>query len=324
MGLDKICIEGNKKFKNADQNNNYDFFDTSNIRFPENVSELNNKIFIKFEDNPYLDSIFLGVSKSEYQNIYWKQIFYSTVFIADLNRFSEHPEKFRTNYSQLVDTTLLNNNDTIINQVIQFFNLNKKNFITGNCFTKSTNFSNVCNIFGLPCRMLLLQGGDANYTGYNDNLGYPIHAICEVYSSKSKKWFVIDPTYGFEFKKENDLLNAVEICNKIFFGREKEIIQDSILSTKSSLVGRDYFRYYENIFYNSNEKTNRIVSGIYKIFYQRYNFSVYQYTNKLLPKQDGFYYVEIKSSLYMILIIFNFNFILVIIAVRLLKYKRVN
>jgi len=323
LGLDTICIEGNKRIKDPNSSKTYEFYDTLGIRLPDTTYGYTNKIFFKFENSVYPDSIFLVVSRTDSKDIFWKQIFFSTVTINNLNKFSEYPEKFRTNYTKLVDTDLLKDNDTIINQAIEFFNLNKDNFEQGDCFTNSKNFNEVCDKFALPCRILFLQGGDANYFGYNDHIGYPIHAICEVYSSKSKKWFVIDPTYGFEFKKENSLLNAVEICNKIFFGREKEIIQDSILITKRSLVGRDYFKYYENIFYTSNEVISHFKSGIYKYFYKNYNFSTYQYTNKMLPKQDGFYYIGIKSSLYLILFILNINFILFIIAVRLLQYKRV-
>ena len=323
IGMDKICVEGNKKLKYLNSEKSYDYYDTINIDFPDSTPTIMNTIFFRFENSAYPDSIYLVVTRENSNNIFWKQVFYSTVIINELNKFSENPDIFRINYLNLVDSNLLKNNDTLIQQVLEFFNQNKNKFEKGDCLTNSSNLSKVCNLFGLPCRILLLHGGDANFSGYNDHLGYPLHSICEVYSSRLKKWFVIDPTYGFDFKKDKNPLNAVEICNKIFFGREKEIIQDSILSTKRSLVGRDYFKYYENIFFYTDQKPNHLKSGIYKIFFRKYNFTVYQYTNKLLPKQDGFYYLGIKSSLYSILIILNINFILFITVGRLFKYKRV-
>lgn len=320
-----IAIEGNKKFVLLNkQKTNSDYFDTIAINLPIDGYDSNNKIYIKFDDAPAKDSIILVVSKSDKQNMYWKQIFYSSVFVNKLNAFSEDKEKFRINKDNLVSGDLLINNDSLIGTVINYFNSSKDTLKLGECGTNSTTFKAICDRHSLPCRIIGLMAGDAYSAGFNYELGYPIHALCEVYSSRTKKWYVIDPSYGFRYKKRgaDDYLNAVEISNKFFFGRDEDIIQDSILFTKRTLVGRDYFKYFENIYYTSGLKKNFIANKVSKLFYRKFDYEYYQFTNIMQANKDANNYLMLKSAMYLFLVLLYFNGILFIFLKRLYKVKK--
>ena len=318
----KISIEGNKKFKFINSDKRYDFFDTVEIRFPDNEFEFTNKFYFIFENSPNTDSIFLVVSKSDRKDFYWKQIFFSSVYVMNLNSFSDNPDKFRLDPNKLVRNDILNDNDFLIQMVYKYLNSHLDSIGFAEWGTNCTNFKAVCDKFNLPCRLIYLQGGDANKAGFNNQLGYPLHVICEIYSSKYNKWYVVDPTYGFAFTKDKGPLNAIEISNKVFFKREKEISQDSILLTKRTLVGKDYFKYYENLFFASNYNPNFALAKLNRMFYRKYNPKVYQYSNNLNTLKNGYYYVGIKSVIYLLIMIFSINFVVIILLKRLYSIKQ--
>lgn len=320
----RIAMEGNIKFKFKDNGKQFDFYDTIKIRLPENEYDFANRLYFQFENSNDVDSVFLVVSKSESKDIFWNQIFFSSVTIENLNKFSDSPEKFRVNFEKLVNKNLLEDNDNLIEQVLVYFNSNKENLKIGDCSANSNTFREVCNKFGLPCRIVTLHGGDADETGFFDIVGYPLHALCEIYSSKFKKWYVVDPTYGFRYKNQGveNYLNTVEISNKVFFDREREIIQDSILFTKRNLVDRDYFKYYENIYFNNALLTNRVIIKLMHVFFGKFNFRAFHYSNNLKPLKNGFYYIGMKSIMYLVIVIIYVNVILFFFTKRLLSAKR--
>jgi hypothetical protein len=320
----KFAIESNKIFRIAGKQKNYDYFDTTEIKYPDQPYELTNKIFLEFADSPHSDSMLLVVQNSAGKDFYWKQIFLSTVIIEKLNRFSDDPFEFRINENTLVEQPLLDNNDTLIYKALNYFETNKEKLKLGDCGVNVSTFRDICKKFSLPCRPVGLQGGDAGQESNFSDLGYPSHAICEVYSSKHKKWYVIDPTYGFRFRNKgsDDYLNAVEICNMIFFQREKFIVQDSILSTKRTTLGRDYFKYYENVYFSPEQRTRKPIMKFFQIFFSKFNFDAYHYTNLLVPLNNGFYYVGAKSFVYLLLFIIYFNIALAVITRRLFSAKK--
>ncbi len=319
---DKIIIEGNRKFITLESGKDYDYFDTVKINFADGNSEFTNKIFLQFKFSESKDSIHVVVSKSEEKNVFWKQIFYSSVLIDEINEISTDHETFLVNEKILVQKDLLNNNDTIIRTALSEFNSESRNTNYYDCGSNSVLFKKICDQIKLPCRLTGLQGGNADEAGYNNRLGYPFHTINEVYSSKDKKWIAIDLTYGFMFRIGKSYLNAVELNNKFLFMQEGEIIQDSILFTKRSLVGRDYFKFYENIYYDKNERQGFLAKKILDHFYAKYNSSFYHYSNNLLPLKNGFSYLGIKSIFYLILFILYINSVTAILFRRLFAVKK--
>jgi hypothetical protein len=320
----KISIEGNKKFKFLNSTKLYDYYDTVEFNYPFNETELTNKFYFNFENSANTDSIFLVVSKSDRKDFYWKQIFFSSVSVMNLNSFSDNPDKFRLDPNKLIRNDILNDNDFLILEVYKYFNSHLDSIGFAECGTNCTNFKAVCDKFNLPCRLVNLQGGDANKTGFDNQLGYPLHVICEIYSTKYNKWFVVDPTYGFIYTKDKTPLNTVEISNKIFFKREKDIVQDSVLFTKRDLVGRDYFKYYENLFFSTNYQPNIVIAKFERMFFGKFNPILYQYSNSLNVLKNGYYYVGVKSIVYLMIMIISVNIVVFLISKRLYYIKQLN
>lgn len=324
ISKDNIAIEGNKRFSRQNSNKLNDYYDTVSFSYPDSSYVKINKIYIKFEDSRDYDSIYFVVSRSQEDKIFYNQIFYSSVLINNLNEFSKDPSEFRINKSLLVNDELLASNDTLINQVFSYFNSNIDKLGIAECGRNCVIFQEICIKYGVPCRLVNLQGGDDDKVGFSDNIGYPLHVVCEIFSSKHKKWYVVDPTYGFRFKLSafNDYLNAVEIANKHTFRREDEIVQDSILLTKRSLVGKDYFKYYENVVFSMPEWENRILKKLFNIFYGNFNYYLYLFSNNFPIVKNGFYYVGIKTFMYFFLLILYINAVLFLLMRRLFLVKK--
>lgn len=323
VSREQLAIESNKMFKIKDSPKIFGYYDTVIIKYPESSFDNVNNIYFQFRDSNYPDSLSLVVSKSDDPKIYYKQIFNSSVFVNKLNDLSPEPEKFRIKSEDLVSTELLIDNDSLINAVFKYFNDNKDNLGLAECGTNGAIFRSICGQFNLPCRLISLQGGDADQAGYYNYIGYPLHAVCEIYSSKYRKWYVVDPSFGFRFRhnKSDDYLSAVEISNMYTFHRDNEIVQDSVLFTKRTVVGRDYFKYYENIYYTVGIKP-RPVRAMLRVFYARFDFFLYHYSNYYPPSKDGLYYVGIKSFMYFFLLILYINSIMFIIIKRLIAVKK--
>mgnify|MGYP006872372817 CR=1 FL=1 len=320
----KVVIEGNKRLRLKDSPGNFEYFDTLNIEYPVNTFEKTNRIFLQFEDSPNMDSVYLVTSKSEDNKLFYKQIFYSSAIIEGLNYTSSDPVEFRIDPSKLVTNELLINNDTLINQVYDYFNNSIDTLGLAECGTNSIIFKRICDKFGLPCRIINLQGGDIDQVGYFENIGYPLHVVCEIYSSRFHKWYVIDPSFGFRFMhwQKNDYLNAVEICNIHTFRREDEIHQDSVLFTKRSLVGKDYFKYYENVVFTRDEWKNKFLRKLASVFYANFTYYLTVFSNNYPPVKNGFYYVGIKTFMYFFLFILYTNVSMLIIIKRLFEVKK--
>lgn len=318
---DKLNIEANKRFIIAAGGKTYDYFDTVNLIRPEKEQPQTNVIYINFENSQTPDSIYLVISKSAFPAINWNQIFYSSVKIEKLNKFSDDTAEFRLKPSTLVSKEMLENNDSLINEAALYFNINKDNLGLRECGTNCQIFKSICDIYSVPCRIVELQGGDATEAGFNVSIGYPMHAVCEVYSSSYHKWYVIDPSYGSTHLYKNIPLNAVEISNKVFFSMEKEIVEDSVLTTKRHPVNIDYFRYYENIYYESTFHPNLFARNYLKFFYAKYNYLTVVYSNNLPNTKNAREYFLIKSFFYLIITIVYINFIVIILTRRLIKFK---
>ena len=165
---DLVAIEGNKKFRLKDENKNFEFYDTVKVYYPNEEFDKVNKIFLQFEDSQFLDSIYFVNSHSEIPSIFYKQIFYSSVIINKLNEFSENPVKFRIDQSKLVSNELLENNDSLINKVLNYFNLNIDKLGLAECGRNSMVFKKICNDYSVPCRIVNLQGGDVDQVGFDE------------------------------------------------------------------------------------------------------------------------------------------------------------
>lgn len=324
VSKDLIAIEGNKRFKVKDHPTGYDYYDTIKVFFPDTSFDVINKLFLQFEDSEKFDSVYIVTAKSQENQIFYKQIFFSSVIINKLNMFSDDPEAFRINSNKLVSKELLADNDSLINKVLSYFNSNINNIGIAECGTNCTIFKDICIKFGVPCRLVNLQGGDIDQVGYNNNIGYPLHVVCEIYSSRHHKWYVIDPTYGFRFRHRTfqDFLSAVEISNKHTFRREDEIDQDSILLTKRTLVGRDYFKYYENVLFSKPEWKNKYLKKLVSIFYGNFNYYLYLFSNNFPIVKNGIYYVGIKTFMYFFMLILYINAVLFLLMRRLFLVKK--
>lgn len=324
LSRDRVAIEGNKKFMIKDHLSGFEYYDTLTVEYPETEFDRTNKIFFRFEETPHYDSIYLVIAKSDDPKLYYKQIFYSSVIVSELNEFSDEPGEFRIDDSKLVSPELLRNNDTLINSVFAYFNSNIDNLGIAECGRNCLIFQKLCNDFGVPCRMINLQGGDVDQVGYYDKIGYPLHVVCEIYSSKLQKWYVVDPSFGFRFshKTSQDYLNAVEISNKHTFHREEEIGQDSILLTKRSLVGKDYFKYYENVIFTKPEWKNKYLRKLVSVFYGNFNYYLYLFSNNFPIVKNGFYYIGIKTFMYFFMLILYINAVLFLLLRRLFLVKK--
>ena len=321
----KIEIEGNAKFRILGNNKtNFEFYDTVNVNYPNTDFELLNKIYLEFEKSHSIDSIFLVISKSYEQSLFYKQIFFSTITINNLNTFSSDAAEFRINYDLLVPENILLDNDTLINSVFKYFNDNKDTLGLAECGTNCIIFKKICEKFSLPCRLLWLQGGDINQTGYYNFIGYPQHVICEIYSSKSKKWYVVDPSYGFRFADKSNFsyLNAVEICNKHTFKSTDSIFQDSVLATRKTVVGKDYFKYYENIIFGNLIIENKLLKRAIRLLYSKFNYTSYSFSNNFPPIQNGLFYFGLKTFMYFFLIILYINSVMFVLIRRLFIVKK--
>lgn len=316
---EKIAIECNKRFRVSKKT--YDYYDTLKIESPDSVNPMTNKIFIRYEKSPDIDSVYLVLSKSDKPDIYWNQIFYSSVIVSRLNHFSNDPDVFRIHDEILVSDRLLKNNDTLINEAINYFNENSRNLGLAECGTNSNIFYSICSKYQLPCRVVPLQGGDGLNQGFDNKLGYPLHVICEVYSSKNRKWMIIDPTYGSTYLLDTVPMNAVEISNRFFFMNAMGIKQDSVMVTRKTILGKDYFKFYENIYFPVNSDLNYFVKKILNIFYKNFLYEASIYSNNLNIFQNGLTYVAIKSVALVILSSIYFYVIFAFTSRRLLHAK---
>lgn len=297
------------------------YCDSVQIVLPDSSSEKTNKIFFQFRNSPIPDSLYLTITKAQGKNIYWHQIFYSSVQISELNEFIIDTGDFRIKASNLVARNLLTDNDTLINQCIKYFNNDIDKSKIADCGTNTEIFKSICDKFSLPCRKITLMGGDANELGYGNTLGYPSHSVCEVYSSKFKKWYVLDPTYGFKFRKNEIPLNALQISDAVFFNEVSNIIQDSIFFTNRSLVGRDYFKYYENVYYPSDININIFLRQVLRRFFSNFSYLSYHYTNALNFRKNGRVYLGAKAFIYIIFILLYIITIILLLGIRLYKEK---
>lgn len=321
---DFVGIEGNKKFKIFGNNKEFDYYDTVRIFYPDSGAEKINKIILEFENSKTLDSVIFVTSNSSVKSIYYKQIFYSTVMINLLNQYSADTSKFRIHSNQIVPEYLLSNNDTLINAAFNYFNDNISSLGLAECGTNCVIFKTIADKFNLPCRLVWLQGGNIDQTGYYNYIGYPQHVICEIYSSKSNKWYVVDPTFGFRFmnKNNNTFLNAVEISNIHTFKSVESILQDSIFLTRRSIVRKDYFKYYENVIFINHLIQNYFLKTFIKYFYSKFNYSSNCFSNDFPPIQNGFYYMGLKTFMYFFLLILEINSVLLVLTLRLFTVKK--
>lgn len=321
----KIALEGNKKFKFLNSGKSFSYFDTISLQFPgENEPNKINKVYLSFENSKSTDSIYFLISKFEQTGIYWNQILYSSVIISGLNQFTKDTADFRVAYHKLVNDTLLENNDTLISQVLYYLNLNEPAMANYDCTRNSMAFKNICDMFQLPCRLVGLQGGNSDQTGFDDRVGYPLHEICEVYSTKQKKWYVIDPTFGIRIQLRSSplYLNAVEINNQFQFTGEREMVQDSIAYTKRTTQGRDYFRLYDNLFYQTGYKYKIFFNKFLKTFFKRYNYDFFQYSTNVSLFNSSYFYLIIKLAVYFFITILFVNLLLFFSLRRLFQSRK--
>lgn len=319
VGKDRIAIECNKKFRIF--RDSYDYYDTVKIENPDAANPVINKIFIRYQNTEAVDSLYLVLTKSDKTNIYWNQIFYSSVIVSKLNNFSKDSEEFRIHENELVSDKLLANNDSLIQEVIRYFNVNNGALGLAECGSNSQIFNTLCSKYQLPCRVVELQGGDALYDGYGSQLGYPLHVVCEVYSSKNKKWFVVDPTYGSIYTLDSVPLSAVEISNRFFFRETEGIVQDSAMVTKKTILGKDYYKYYENVYFSQRVDLNFILNNILRLFYKNFYYEYSLFSNNMNFYKNGLNYFAVKSITFFIISLTYFYVILFFISKRLLIAK---
>lgn len=319
-----LAIEGNKKFRINEHDSGFEYYDTVVIFFPDVSFDKVNKIFLQFEDSIGPDSIYIVTAKSGEPKIFYNQIFYSSIIVFKINEFTDDTEQFRINSEELARPELLTNNDTLISKVFNEFNSNIDNLGLAECGTNCKILREICNRFEVPCRFVNLQGGDVDQTGYADHIGYPLHVVCEIYSSRLKKWYVVDPSFGFRFKNigSSEFLNAVEISNRYVFRGVDEIVQDSILLTKRTLVGKDYFKYYENVTFTKLEWKNKYTIKLVSVFYGKFIYFHYLYSINFSPVKNGFYYLGLKTIMYAFIMILFINSVIFVLVKRLFSVKK--
>jgi hypothetical protein len=306
-----LGIEANQKFEILGSGHDYGYLDSVHVTGPDSAFSFNNRIYMRFEYRDFNDSIFYVVSHSTNEGIFWNQVFYSSVRIKHLNRFSYNPYNFRINPGKLVPQDILNDNDTLVKQAINYFNNNAPSLGLATCGTNCRILKSICEKFSLPCNIIMLQGGDSYELGYDVKTGYPAHVVCEIYSSKFKKWFVMDPSYGTVFLENRVPLNAVEISNRVYFNRDSSITQDSVLVTRS-VLGKDYFNYYRNVYFKSPVIPNIFVRQVIKYFYKNYYYLQLHYSEKIPHKRNGSQYIEEKTIMYLLI---AFLYIIVVFLV---------
>jgi hypothetical protein len=316
-----LGIEANQKFKILGSGKEYCFIDSVHITKPDSAFTFNNRIYMNFQHSDLTDSIYYVVSHSPNEGIFWNQIFCNSVRINYLNNFSYNADNFRINTDELVSKELLNDNDSLIKLVINYFNLNSESLGLAECGTNSRILKSICSKFSLPCHIIMLQGGDSYEPGYDFKTGYPLHIVCEIYSSRFRKWYVLDPTYGTVFLENQVPLNAVEISNRVYFNRDSRITQDSVLVTRSRL-GKDYFNYYRNIYFETSATPNIFVARLIKYFYKNYDYSRLHYTEKMPYKRNGSQYIEEKTIMYMLIAFIYIILLFLIMISRLYNLKR--
>ena len=324
INSNKVTIEGNKKFRIENGTKTFSYYDTVSIEKPDTSFSATSKLYMLFEDPPALDSVFLVVSKSQTPDQYYVQVFYSSVIVNDLNNFSGSTAEFRIDPEKLVKKDILMNNDTLINGVFKYFNDNVNNLGLAECGTNSSIFKKICDDFQVPCRLIWLQGGNIDETGYDNSIGYPLHVMCEIYSSNQHKWYVVDPLYGFRFKNKDSsfFLSAAEISNYHSFNNVDELIPDTVLLMNNSIIGKDYFKYYENLMFDKNWVKNAVLKKINKYFYSEFNSQFYIFSNQTQPKKNGVYYIGLKTFMYFMILIFYINSVLLVMAKRLFSAKK--
>jgi hypothetical protein len=99
-------------------------------------------------------------------------------------------------------------------------------------------------------------------------------------------------------------------------------VQDSILLTKGSLVGKDYFKYYENIVFTKSEWTNKFLKKAVSVFYSKFSYFHLLYSNNFSPVRNGIYYVGLKTLMYFSLLLLYINLIMFMFIKRLLLVKK--
>ena len=315
-----LGIEANQKFEILGSNNGYGYLDSVHVTRPDSAFSFNNRIYMRFEYRNFNDSIFYVVSHSTNEGIFWNQVFYSSVRIKHLNRFSYNPYNFRINPVKLVPNDILDDNDTLIKQVTDYFNVNAESLGLAECGTNCRILKSICQKFGLPCNIITLQGGDSYEPGYDKKTGYPIHVVCEIYSSKFKKWYVMDPSYGTIFRENQTPLNAAEISGRVYFNRNSSITQDSVLVTRS-ILGKDYFNYYRNIYFRNPVIPNILVRQVIKYFYNNYDYLQLHYSEKIPHKRNGSQYIEEKTIMYLLIALLYIITIFFIMTIRLYTLK---
>jgi len=322
-----LGIMGNRKFTLVPNGNGMlgpesaDYYHTTSVSYPNEVSgSLMNKIYLRFEGYNGPDSIHLVTTKSYRGGLKWNQIFFSSVAVAEINDFSPESSSWDANTDNLVDKKLLEDNDTLINLSIGYFNAGEDTMKMYDCGATARIFKSVCEKFALPCRIITLQNGKSGSTGLGDEVGYPVHAVCEVYSSRLKKWYVIDPSFGLRFRNSTDgkFLNAVEISNRTFFEDERSIVRDSILFTVRRPVEFAYFPYYNNVLYNFKEDQDKWMEKVLKYLFKNSDLNVIHYSNQLKASKDAIYYMSWKSIMYIV-----FGFIYISTLIFLITKRRI-
>jgi hypothetical protein len=318
----RLVVQGNRKFRLINSEDGYRYIDTLMLTRPQSVFSHTNKIYLNFENLNNTDSIYLVISGPNDNGKFYNQVFFSSVVIDKLNKLSD--DDFNIDFSALLQNPLLENNDTLINSVFLYFNSNAQNLGLADCGKNSSIFKKICDDFKLPCRIIWLQGGDMAEPGLDIRLGYPLHVVCEIYSSHNKNWYVVDPTYGIRFKeKDNEsYLNAAEISNLFNFKNSDKVIQDSILINRTSIVGKDYFKYYENVIYWNNWLNNSLIKKFLLKAYPDFNHFLLLYSGNFSFKKNGLYYFGLKTFMYFIILIFYINMLVLVLFKRLFSAKR--
>lgn len=319
-----IIIEGNKRFRIVNADGDLSYYDTIPILNPVTDYSHFNKIYMRFENSAETDSLYLVVSKSGETNKFYNQVFYSSVIVSNLNEISDNPAVFRIEHAALVDTSLLNNNDTLIHAAFNYFNVNAGTLGLAECGRNCLVFKKICEDYKVPCRMVWLQGGDIETAGFDRSLGYPLHVVCEIYYAKQKKWYVVDPSYGIRFRNnDNDsYMSAVELSVLHSFRNANDIEQDSILVSKKNIVGKDYFKYYENVMFANSWVQSTLLKKFLTFAYSKFNHRSTLYSNNYPQKKDGYLYFGLKSFLYFIIMMLYINAVLFVLARRLFSAKK--
>jgi hypothetical protein len=302
-----LGIMGNKKFAiipeatAAPDPRTVNNYHTVSISYPNEPSgSLKNRIFLTFEDYAGPDSIHLITTKFVEKGLQWNQIFLSSVAVSQLNSFDGATGSFEVDPNNYVDRKVLSDNDTLINLSIAYFNAGKDTMRIHDCGEAGRVFKAVCDRFELPCRIITLQNGNSGAAGLGKEVGYPLHVVCEVYSSRLRKWYVIDPSFGLRFGNSlnGNYLNAVEISNRNFFKDEQGIVKDPILFTVRNPADIAYFNYYNNVLYSFDGEQSKLVEVVRKYLYKKSNLTVFHFSNELKPGRNALYYVGLKSVMY--------------------------